>query len=220
LEQLKFQKSTRVRDFVLSRKTELLLTLYVPLYLIAFFLIEKLLPDSGYWVTWLPLDDLIPFWEGGAIFYVLWFPFLIGTGLFLFFFDAPAYRRFLTFMSISFTAAVVICCLFPNGQELRPLAFEHDNVLTQFIAHLYAFDTNTNVFPSVHVIGSLMAMNAWFDSAYLRRFRWAAAALAILICASTVLIKQHSALDVIGGVGVCIPVWCLVYGKRFSRSDR
>ena len=36
--------------------------LYVPVYLLAFWIIERFMPaDRVYWPSWIPLDDQIPF---------------------------------------------------------------------------------------------------------------------------------------------------------------
>lgn len=84
-------------------------------------------------------------------------------------------------------------------------------------------DTNTNVFPSVHVVGSIGAAWAVWDCPSLRRRRWpgvAATALAVLICLSTVLIKQHSLLDAAGGAALAAAVGAAVYHRQLVRIRR
>ena len=59
--------------------------LYVPIYLGCFFLVEYLIDGSSqYWVSYLPIDDKIPFVDWFVIFYYLWYPLLVGVGLWLF----------------------------------------------------------------------------------------------------------------------------------------
>ena len=53
------------------------------------------------------------------------------------------------------TVFLVVSSLYPNGHYLRPHSFEHDNVFTHMVAWLYATDTPTNLFPSIHVYNSL-----------------------------------------------------------------
>ena len=84
-------------------------------------------------------------------------------------------------------------------------------------------DTNTNVFPSVHVVGSIGAAWAVWDCSSLRRRRWpgiAATVLACLICLSTLFIKQHSLLDVAGGVVLSAMVGAVVYRHQLIRLHR
>ncbi|MBD5147766.1 MAG: hypothetical protein HDT19_03125, partial [Oscillibacter sp.] len=98
-------------------------------------------------------------------------------------------------------AGVSLWLLFPNGQDLRPLAMPRDNPLTALAALLYQIDTNTNVFPSVHVVGSIGAALAVRGSRSIPRPACLGVELlAVLICLSTVFIKQHSVLDVAGGI--------------------
>ena len=63
------------------------------------------------------------------------------------------------------------------------------------IASIYANDTNTNVCPSIHVIGSLAVWLAARDMKQLPPLlrKYLIPAMAILISVSTVFLKQHSA---------------------------
>lgn len=108
------------------KNRHLLLLLFVPLYLTAFYLIEKFI-TTDYWVSYIPLDDSIPFLEVFVIPYCIWYPFMIVTGLYLLLKDVPAFKRYMWFIIIGFTTSLTICALLPNGQHLRPLYL---NVLT------------------------------------------------------------------------------------------
>lgn len=69
---------------------ELRWALWVPVYLICFFLLERLIVH-GYWATQLPLDRLIPFQPAFVVFYCLWYPLLVAVGLFLLVKDRPGF---------------------------------------------------------------------------------------------------------------------------------
>ena len=43
-------------------------------------------------------------------------------------------------------------------------------------------------------------------------WRGALAVLTVLICASTVFIKQHSILDTLAGLALCLPIYWVIYG--------
>lgn len=193
----------------------LLLLAYIPLYLTAFFLIEKYI-TTDYWVSYIPLDDVIPFLEGFVILYCLWYPFMICTGLYLLIKDIPAFERYMWFIIIGFTTCIAICAIFPNGQNLRPAEFERINLFTGMVEAIYRVDTNTNVLPSMHVVGSLAAAFAIFDCDALKNklIRISTVILTALICISTVLIKQHSILDIFAGIAVSIPIYFIVYRKK------
>ena len=63
-----------------------------------------------------------------------------------------------------FFSTLLIYVIYPNGQELRVTSFENPNLLTDFVQYLYSCDTNTNVCPSLHVIGSFAAVFGVFHS--------------------------------------------------------
>lgn len=188
---------------------------WFPVYLLLYLVLERV-PVQHYWDTQLPMDALIPFCEWFAIPYCLWYPLLIGMGVYLLLRDKPAYRRYMVYLGATFLLSVVIWVLLPNCQGLRPAVMPRDNLLTQCIAGLYRIDTNTNVFPSVHVVGSVGAVFGLLDCRRLRRNKAAAffiTILAVLICASTVFIKQHAVLDVFGGLALSLFTAVPVYRR-------
>lgn len=190
--------------------------LYLPIYLVCFFLVEHIVPTTGYHVMFHPLDALIPFCEYFIIFYYIWYLFLIGTGLYLIFRDGPAFRRYMWFLILGFSFTLIFNVIYPNGQDLRPdlTALGRENFFTDLIGMIYAADTNTNVCPSMHVIGSFAAMFAVFDCKTLRKTVVApivAVFLAVSISASTVFVKQHSIVDVFWGVIVSAVIFIIVY---------
>ena len=186
--------------------------LYIPVLIMLFVAVERLVPeDAEYWVSYISLDDAIPFWEVFVVPYCLWFPYLIGTGLFLMFTDKEGFLKFMAFVITGFTVSLLFCALVPNGQNLRPAAFERENVFIWLLGRIYAADTCTNVFPSMHVMGCAATAAAAFRSEKMRRFRLTSLVLAVLISASTVLVKQHSLLDVIGGAVLGTVLYLCIY---------
>lgn len=201
---------------MLKQNRHWLLVLYVPFYLICFLLLEHYITDN-YWGSYVPFDDCIPFIEHFVVPYVLWYPFLFLTGLYALIQDVPAFRRYLYFTMLAMTTGLLICALFPNGQDLRPDSFERQNIFTWAVQFIYAHDTNTNSIPSMHVIGAMGATFCVFDCKRLRCWRIPAAVLCALVCASTVLIKQHSILDTIAGLVVSLTYALPVYRKRLKK---
>ena len=111
--------------------------------------------------------------------------------------------------------AVVIYAVFPNRQDLRPEVFPRENILTAIMGAIYSFDTNTGVCPSLHVAYSLGIASTWLreDSAA----RWVKILIvifAILVCISTAFVKQHSVLDGIAAIPVCMLAEYLVFFRK------
>lgn len=196
-----------MKEYIRKNK-EILLLAYLPIYLIWFMLAEKFITDD-YYVSYMAFDDKIPFIPVFVLPYVLWYPYILAPIPALYLKDRPAYVRYGIYLITTLSISLFVCCVFPNGQNLR-VSDTGGGFLGSLISALYAADTNTNVLPSMHVVTSLGTAMAYFDSRNLRKFAVPSLILALLICAATVFIKQHSFLDVIWGAvmaaaaGICI----------------
>lgn len=194
------------------------LLLYWPVYGLAFQFVEHCWPVEQYIDMHCTLDDWIPFHEAFLIPYLFWFAYLILMHVYTLMYDVDTFRRMMKFIMLTYTITIAIYLIFPTSQSLRPTEFPRDNVLTRLTAGLYAFDTNTNVCPSIHVLGSAAVMLAAAHTPELRRgpWAWAVQLTGVLICASTVFMKQHSVLDVLAAVPLCL----LGYWAAFSKSKK
>lgn len=196
------------------------LLLYVPVFLLWFFLIEQLYPNGcDYWVSYVPLDDKIPFLPQFAPIYCLWYPFLIVPGVYLLLREPEAFRRYMWFFMVGTGLCLLICTVFPNGQDLRPQLEDSSGICVALVRALYAADTNTNVLPSMHVVGSVAVFYGALHSRGLRRpLPFAVITImTVLISLSTVFIKQHSVLDIVAGLVLSIPIWWIL-NAAFSRN--
>ncbi len=205
------------RSFRLSKlKGEFSYLLYLifwPVFGLAFLFMERFYTPKSWNVIYTGLDDLIPFCELFLIPYMFWFVYLVGTLGYTLLFNSDAFVRMMRFIIFTYTVTIIIYILYPNCQELRPEAFPRDNPLTRFTASFYEFDTNTNVCPSIHVIGSVAAMLAAWDTERFSSpgFKLSFGIAAFLISISTVFMKQHSIIDVIAAAALCAVGYAAVY---------
>lgn len=200
--------------------------LYGLIYLPWFYYLERTV-THGYNVIQLPLDKKIPFIEFFIIPYYLWFAFIAVAVFYFFFTNTKEFYQLVTFLVIGMTLFLIICTLFPNGQMLRPTHFVRDNIFTDLVKHLYILDTPTNVFPSIHVYNSIGVMIAINSSEQLKSKKWAihlTNILGCLIILSTMFLKQHSVLDVVGAGIFATIFYVFVYASEpknthvFSKS--
>ena len=209
------------RDFRFSKlNTEkfahVKLLFYWLFYGAMFFFVERISTNRDWNIMYCSLDDYIPFCEVFLIPYLFWFVFLVGMILYTFFFEVPAFKKLMWYIIVTYTFTIIIYLIYPTAQELRPEVFPRDNVFTRFLEWFYTFDTNTNVNPSLHVIGSFAVMYAGWHSERFSSRGWKAAftVTALLISISTVFVKQHSIIDVISGVLVCMFFYPFVYKRK------
>ncbi len=193
-------RQLRPSNLTSPRYKHLLLLLFWPVYGILFMLIEKVINPgpTGFTAMYCAWDDLVPFNELFVIPYLFWFIFIFGILFYSLFWDIKTFRKFMYFVMFTYISACIIFVVFPNGQELRPPEFTRSNILTDFMKWFYTFDTNTNVCPSLHVIGSMAVLYASWDSKHFSSIPWRIAftVTAVLISVSTVFLKQHSLLDI------------------------
>jgi hypothetical protein len=194
---------------------------YWPIFGLLFLLVERVWTDRAFVAIHCALDDKIPFCEFFLIPYLFWFVYLAGMHLYTLLWDRDAFVLMMRFIIVTYSIAILAYFLFPSEQNLRPAVFARSNAFTSFVTAFYRFDTNTNVCPSIHVIGSVAVL---FAAWHIRRFstpgwRIFFAVSCILICASTVFLKQHSILDVLAALPVCAVGW-FVASRRPSGAER
>ena len=185
-------------------------------YFAMYFLTENLIPAERCHVSYWALDDMIPFNEFFAIFYVGWYLLVVGSLAYTLFYDVERFKKLQTYIMITQALAMLCYILYPSVQHLRPESFPRHNVFTWILGLLYTFDTPTGVCPSLHVAYSLGILSVALKDRQLNRGIKAALALFVfMVCLSVCFIKQHSSIDVLAALPVCLLAELLVYGKDY-----
>lgn len=213
------------RNFRFSRLGEpeyrhLKFLLYWPVFGLLFLTVERLWIRESYYPVSCALDSAIPFCELFVIPYLFWFVFLVGIHIYALLYDVESFKRLMKFIMVSYSIALLIYVMFPNCQELRPAIFPRDNALTRFMAAFYQFDTNTNVCPSLHVIGSSAVLSCAWHSRHFSTPGWRAVftVTAVLISVSTVFLKQHSVIDAAAALPVCVIAYICAYFAKAKQT--
>ncbi len=210
-----------MRNF-LKKYNHAVFILYFFIYLPCFLLLEKYVTD--YTIIHCPIDSMIPFVEFFIIPYDLWFLYIATSYLFFFFASKKEFVRMASFLTIGMTLFLIISAVFPNGlpADFRPDldALGRDNIFIDIVRILYGSDTSTNVFPSIHVFNSLGVHIAIHKTDKLPKWIKAASLiLCILICMSTVFLKQHSIIDVIGGMVLALILYFPFYARKNKENE-
>lgn len=207
----------KLKKFYLTWKHAIPLILYGILYLTWFCWLEENV-TKGYTVIHVALDNYIPFVEVFVVPYFLWFAYVAAVVIFFFLRGGKGeksdFYKTCIFLFTGMTVFLIISTLWPNGHHLRPYHMPRNNIFTQWISFLYQTDTATNLWPSIHVYNSLGAHLAISKSSYFadkKGIKIASLFLAVSIVLSTVLIKQHSAFDVVTAFIMAAVMYVLVY---------
>lgn len=194
--------------------------LYVLIYFPWFGYLEKHV-TTHFNPIHMAVDDYIPFIEYFIVPYLLWFVYVVYAVLYFFFHNRSDYYRLCAFLFTGMTVFLIVSTLYPNGHYLRPFSFERDNIFITLVRNLYAADTPTNLFPSIHVYNSLGVHFAICNSEAFRENRVVKGGSFILMASiilSTMFLKQHSVFDVITAFVMAALMYSFVYGKGFAFS--
>ncbi|MBR1691495.1 MAG: phosphatase PAP2 family protein [Lachnospiraceae bacterium] len=210
------------KNFIQKYKHALLPIAYFPVYMLAFTYLEANTP-ANYYIVHMKIDDSIPFCEYFIIPYLLWFFYIAAVVCTFIFLDKQDFYKLCITLGTGMTLFLLISFLIPNGHELRPVFFERDNIFVDMVKRLYAADTPTNLFPSIHCYNSIMAHIAIANSRKLKKYtklRLASLILCTLIVLSTMFLKQHSAFDVITAAALSAIMYCLVYKPQLVKLHK
>lgn len=183
-------------------------------YFLAYLITENFIPAESCHVIHCWLDDVIPFCEWFVIPYVGWYLLVAGSLLYFALYNVDSFKKLSKYIIITQVVAMAIYVMYPSRQDLRPEVFQNDNVLTRLVGVLYAADTSTNVCPSLHVGYSLALLSVWLKEKAAWWWKSLVVVFVILICLSTMFIKQHSAVDFFVALPMCaLAEWIVYYRK-------
>ena len=208
-------------DWVRTHKYCLVM-LYFLFYVPAFFTLEKI--SVPIFDAQCAFDETIPFIPAFVFPYFTWH--LLFPGLLIYFMlkNRNDFLHLSINMFTGMTIALLIYAVFPSGIDLRPTVLGN-SLPEKICAALYAMDTPTNVFPSIHVSSTMSIILAVHTSEALKNKRAVKTIIYIvsaLIILSTMFIKQHSIYDVISGAALSVVLWYIIpdrlYLKNTSKS--
>lgn len=195
---------------------------YAFLYLPWFLYLEQTV-TGDYAVMHTALDDYIPFNEYFIIPYLFWFVYVAGAIAYFFFYKQAGLLQTVRFFVCGNDHQSDYLYLFPNGTDLRIEVDPQKNFCSWLVSMLHVADTSTNVFPSIHVYNSVAVHCSVMNSAALRDKVWlrrGSFVTMVLICMSTVVLKQHSVLDVVGALILAYLMYPLVYETDYAAARK
>lgn len=179
------------------------------LFTTGFFGLDNLICGRGFHDVSCALDRRVPFRPRWIWAYLLYYPLcftpLLFPGLLM---DDGLYLRAAAGFCVQFFTAWAVFYFYPTRMARVPVS--GDSPSARAVRGLYAVDPGYNIFPSLHVANSfyVACLAAHFLSA-----AWSLPffAAAILISASTVLIKQHYLADIPAGAILGLAAYALVF---------
>ena len=213
-----------VKQFILKYKHGVILS-YFFVYITWFAYLEHTVTTNFHPIH-SRLDDLVPFNEYFLIPYLMWFFYIFVTVAYFLLTSKTDFYKCCAYLFIGMTICLIIYTVWPNGTDRLRVnldALGRHNIFIDIIARLYKVDTPTNVFPSIHVFNSVGALIAINKSEKLHPIKWlqcSAFILTVLICLSTVFLKQHSVMDIFGALTLNIIMYLIIYVPSWEKASK
>ncbi len=213
-------RDTKIMKFLKNQNVSQIIPflLYLVFYMIWFSILERL-PRTRFFDLSSELDTYIPFIVEFIIPYLSWFLFQAVWVVFVFFVDRKTYEQLTTMLMIGMTVFLVVSTFLPTKISLRPYYIESRGICAFLVRRLWAVDTPTNVWPSIHVFNTTALMMTLFTSQHPLLRKNAVRIPVVFWCGmivlSTMFLKQHSVGDVLAALALNGIAYVLVYNWGF-----
>ncbi|EKD95340.1 MAG: hypothetical protein ACD_24C00516G0001 [uncultured bacterium] len=145
-----------------------------------------------YWK--IKFDDFIPFIPIFVIPYIGFYIYILTTIIFLW--NTKYINNFFITYIIAYILAGLFWYFIPNGVK-RPVIYKRD-IFSKLTVYIYKHDDDTNGFPSAHIFATLIC--SYFLFLAFPTHLVLILSVSFLISISTVFVKQHYVLDIVGGI--------------------
>ena len=181
---------------------------------------NRLIPKAQYFDVSIPfIDDQIPFWTWMIVFYVFSYAFwavgfvIIGRE------SREVCYHFLSGEIIAKIFCLVFFLAFPTEMADWPSGqFEIENAFDWTTQMIYDADEPNNLFPSIHCLESWVVFRGSLKCKKMGNwYRVSCLLITLGIFASTVFVKQHVVVDILGGVLVAEAGFFLARKLRAGR---
>ena len=196
----------------LYEKYKHFLTLFIFLFLTLWFAYLKatIVPKH---IMYYNMDSDIPFVKQFVLAYYFWFVYMAIGFLYLGIHSKSDFYKMELFLSLGMVISFIIFIVYPNAQFPRPTVQGND-FFSWLVNFIYNHDGTNNVFPSIHVCNAIGVHIALVNCEKLKNrilVKSTSFIMVLLICASTVFIKQHSIIDVGGGIVLAAMIYIGIY---------
>lgn len=188
-------------------------------YLVWFFAMEKI-PNRNYHIVYSKLDDYIPFYKPAILMYSSWFLMLVIP--FVYLLKRKSYDNMYNIIIPMFLAmyiSLIIYVIYPTALDIRVTDITGNDICSWIIRKIQGIDAPNNVCPSIHVSTTVIIYNQFRkilkDNKKSKAFflLWS-----VGICISTMLVKQHSIIDVLCGVVLAYAI-LFVFNKKQNTAN-
>ena len=164
------------------------------------------------------IDDRIPFIPSFVIFYVMWYLFLILIPLLILKYNKKVFDKYIVVSIVYAILEGIIFILFPTTMNRQPLVVT--DISTWVVDIIYKVDTPVcNLFPSAHCAFSILFIISILDVKEVKKeYKILIIISSLLIILSTLFIKQHVVVDVLGAL-LIVPIYYILRKRKINLEE-
>lgn len=205
----------KINNKIEIKVLDLLWFIVIPIININYF-IASILAKNGYNLT-ISIDNKMRFNSIFVIPYVYWYVYIIVGFIIILIRSRQDYMR----VFLSFFIGMFICYLiyYVYPTEISRPIVENNNILNGLVNIIYSADKPVNCFPSLHVLTTYFVIR-YTKYKHSKKVFYYTQVMGVLIILSTVFIKQHFVLDIIGAIILCEVVMLFIKRVDDNKIDR
>lgn len=207
-----------MKKYIKENKNRIVILILVLIFQAGIYSISKLFQSSPIYLNNY-FDNIIPFIPYFVIFYITWFPLLFLVPLLVLKYDKKVFDRYIFTIFIFAIFEGIMFILLPTTMNREVINVT--SISTFIINIIYKVDTPANLFPSAHCAFAILFIMSVLDVKKIKReYKLLILVISILIILSTLFIKQHVLIDVIGALAI-IPIYYILRKKKINieKSD-
>ena len=206
-----------MKNYLKENKNRIIILFGVFIFQSLIYFITKLFQNNPVYLN-NAIDDRIPFIPSFVIFYVMWYLFLILIPLLILKYNKKVFDKYIVVSIVYAILEGIIFILFPTTMNRQPLVVT--DISTWVVDIIYKVDTPVcNLFPSAHCAFSILFIISILDVKEVKKeYKILIIISSLLIILSTLFIKQHVVIDVLGAL-LIVPIYYILRKRKINLEE-
>ena len=206
-----------MKNYLKENKNRIIILFGVFIFQSLIYFITKLFQNNPVYLN-NAIDDRIPFIPSFVIFYVMWYVLLILIPLLILKYNKKVFDKYIVVSILYAILEGIIFILFPTTMNRQPLVVT--DISTWVVDIIYKVDTPVcNLFPSAHCAFSILFIISILVGIEIKKeYKVLIIISSLLIILSTVFIKQHVVVDVLGALFI-VPIYYILRKRKINLEE-
>lgn len=206
-----------MKNYLKENKNRIIILFGAFIFQTLIYFITKLFQNNPVYLN-NAIDDRIPFIPSFVIFYVMWYLFLILIPLLILKYNKKVFDKYIVVSILYAILEGIIFILFPTTMNRQPLVVT--DISTWVVDIIYKVDTPVcNLFPSAHCAFSILFIISILDVKEVKKeYKILIIISSLLIILSTLFIKQHVVIDVLGAL-LIVPIYYILRKRKINLEE-